>query len=152
MGEPDWTKDARFATAAGRLEHQDELDEGIEQWTRTLDKYTVAERCQAAEVRAMPVQSSADRVESDPQLRHRELYKVLDHPELGPHAVQQAPFKLSATPAHIHSAGPLIGAHTREVLEDLLDFDLETIREGFGDGTFWPATRARFGYLDEMLQ
>ena len=42
------------------------MDQGIEAWTRTLGKYEIMERCQAAGVPAMPVQSSQDRVENDP--------------------------------------------------------------------------------------
>ena len=59
---------------AGRLQHQEELDEHIEAWSMTLGKYELTERCQAAGVRALPVQSAEDRVEHDPQLRHREMY------------------------------------------------------------------------------
>ena len=44
----------------------------------------VTERCQAAGVRALPVQSAEDRVEHDPQLRHREMYLPIEHPALGP--------------------------------------------------------------------
>ena len=43
--------------------------QGIEQWTQTLEKYALMEKCQAAGVRAMPVQSPEDRVEHDPQLQ-----------------------------------------------------------------------------------
>ena len=58
----------RFATLERRLEHQDEIDQRLSAWTRTLDKYELMERLQAAGVPAGAVQSSADRVERDPQL------------------------------------------------------------------------------------
>ena len=64
----------KFTTVAGRLQHQEELDDQIEAWSMTLGKYELTERCQAAGVRALPVQSAEDRVEHDPQLRHREMY------------------------------------------------------------------------------
>jgi len=83
MGVPPWAAEDRFATVAGRLQHQEELDEQIEAWTRTLSKYAVTEQCQAAGVRALPVQSAEDRVEHDPQLRHREMYLEMEHPTLG---------------------------------------------------------------------
>src|SRR5207248_6037616 len=102
----------RFATVTGRLAHQEELDEHIEAWTVMLGKYEVTERCQAAGVRALPVQSAEDRVEHDPQLRHREMYLAMEHPALGPHKVQNAPFKLSETPAFNSVPSPLIGQHT----------------------------------------
>ena len=47
---------------------------------------------------------------------------------------------------------PLIGQHTREIVEDLLGYSHEELRAGFADGTFWPTRRARFRYMEEMLQ
>ena len=67
----------------------------------TLGKYELTERCQEAGVRALPVQSAEDRVEHDPQLRHRQMYLAMEHPALGLHKVQNAPFKLSETPRRI---------------------------------------------------
>ena len=71
MGQPAWASSAPFTTLAGHCpQHQEELDERIETWSMTLGKYELTERCQAAGVRALPVQSAEDRVEYDPQLRH----------------------------------------------------------------------------------
>ncbi|MEZ5815642.1 MAG: CoA transferase [Hyphomicrobiaceae bacterium] len=152
MGRPELRDDARFGTVAARLEHQDALDELIEAWTTTLGKYEVTERCQTAGVRALPVQSAEDRVEHDPQLAHRGMYQELDHAALGRHKVQNAPFRLSETPVFNHAASPLIGEHTREVVEGLLGFSHEDLRAGFDDGTFWPTKRQRLAYHEEMLR
>jgi len=152
MGAPAWAASDKFATLAGRLQHQEELDAQIETWTMTLGKYAVTEQCQAAGVRAMPVQSAEDRVEHDPQLRQRETYLEMEHAALGPHKVQNAPFKLSETPAANHRPSPLIGEHTREIVEGLLGCSHEELCAGFADGTFWPARRPRFAYQEEMLR
>ena len=152
MGSPTWASDPEFATVTARLQHQDELDANIETWTATLGKYEVTERCQTAGVRALPVQSAEDRVEHDPQLRHRNVYLPIEHPALGTYKVQNAPFKLSETPAYNHRSSPLIGQHNREIVEDLLGYSHDTLRTGFDDGTFWPTKRARFAYQEEMLQ
>ena len=118
----------------------------------TLGKYEVTERCQAAGVRAMPVQSAEDRVEHDPQLRQREMYREIEHPALGVHKVQNAPFKMSETPAMNHLPSPLIEQHTREIVEGLLGYGHEELRAGFANGTFWPVKRPRLPYLEEMLR
>jgi crotonobetainyl-CoA:carnitine CoA-transferase CaiB-like acyl-CoA transferase len=152
MGSPTWASDPEFATVTARLQHQDELDANIETWTATLGKYEVTERCQTAGVRALPVQSAEDRVEHDPQLWHRNMYLPIEHPALGTYKVQNAPFKLSETPAYNHRSSPLIGQHNREIVEDLLGYSHDTLRTGFDDGTFWPVKRARFAYQEEMLQ
>jgi crotonobetainyl-CoA:carnitine CoA-transferase CaiB-like acyl-CoA transferase len=152
MGHPQWATSPKFATLAGRLQHQEELDEGIEAWSMTLGKYELTEICQAAGVRALPVQSSADRVEHDPQLRHRQMYLEVEHPALGVRKMQNAPFKLSATPAINRLPAPLIGQHTREIVEGLLGLSHEELLAGYADGTFWPTTRERYAYMEEMLQ
>jgi len=128
------------------------LDEHIEAWSTMLGKYELTELCQTAGVRALPVQSAEDRVERDPQLRHRKMYSPMEHPALGRHKVQNAPFKLSETPAANHLPSPLIGQHTQEIVEGLLGYSHEELREGFADGTFWPTKRARFSYMEEMLR
>jgi benzylsuccinate CoA-transferase BbsF subunit len=152
MGAPPWAILPKFATLAGRLQHQEELDGHIEAWSKTLGKYELTERCQAAGVQALPVQSAEDRVEHDPQLRHRQMYQAMQHPALGTWKVQNAPFKLSQTPACNHLPSPLIGQHTREIVEGLLGYSHAELCGGFDDGTFWPTSRARFAYLDEMLR
>ena len=151
MGGPSWATMPKFATLAGRLQHQGELDEHIETWSMTLGKYELTQRCQEAGVRALPVQSAEDRVEHDPQLHHRQMYLPMEHPALGLRKVQNAPFKLSETPAFNHLPSPLIGQHTQEILEGLLGYTHEELRAGFADGTLWPTKRPRFPYMEEML-
>ena len=151
MGGPSWAAMPKFSTLAGRLQHQGELDEYIETWSMTLGKYELTQRCQEARVRALPVQSSEDRVEHDPQLHHRQMYLPMEHPALGFRKVQNAPFKLSETPAFNHLPSPLIGQHTQEIVEGLLGYTHEELRAGFADGTLWPTKRPRFPYMEEML-
>lgn len=151
MDCPAWSTDPKFCSMQGRIEHQEEMDQGIERWTLTLDKYALTERCQTAGVRAMPVQSSEDRVEYDPQLRARGLYTEMDHPLLGRRKFQGPPFKLSKSPAVMHRPGPLLGQHTREVCERLLGLSLEDIRQGYADGTFWPPEMPLYPYIQEGL-
>ena len=152
MGSPEWATSPKFATVEGRLQNQDTLDESIEAWSRTLDKYKLTELCQAAGVLAMPVQSSEDRVEHDPQLHHREMYLEMEHEALGVRKMQNAPFKLSETPAINRRPSPLIGQHTRDIVEGLLGMSHDDLLAGYEDGTFWPTTRERFPYMEEMLK
>ena len=152
MGSPKWATDAKFATLGGRLLHQEELDQGIQSWAQTLEKYQLMELCQGAGVRAMPVQSTGNRVDDDPQLRHREIYQELDHPVIGQWKFQNAPFKLSETPAINYHAAPMIGQHNQEVFEGMLGLTREEFVAGYEDGTFWPKTLDRYPYMDDMLK
>src|SRR6201995_2421614 len=50
MSGPACASSQKFTTVAGRLRHQEELDEHSEAWSMTLDKYEVTERCQSSRV------------------------------------------------------------------------------------------------------
>ena len=100
MGRPGWATDAKFGSLSGRLQHQEELDEGIERWTHTIDKYEHGEvpgrwgvRCRC---KAPRTGSSATPTQSP---RHV--------PRVGPSAAwttqgPDVPFKHSKTPAVVH--------------------------------------------------
>ena len=154
MGSPSWATDKKFSSLEGRLEHQEEMDHGIEAWTKTLGKYEIMELCQGAGVPSMPVQSSQDRVENDPQLRHREMFSDVEHLVLGTWPLQNAPFKMSETPSFNSLPGPLIGGYNKEVFEGLLGISHEELVNGFEDGTFWPKDfdMAPYPYLKEMME
>lgn len=138
MGTPEWACDPWLATLDGRLARQADLDERIEEWTLTLDRYALAERCQAAGVPAMPVQSNEDRVERDPQLRARRNLEELPHPELGPMRYQNLPFESPDLPRTTPAAAALIGEHNREVYCDLLGLSKEELRGAYEAGALWP--------------
>jgi len=76
---------------------------------------------------------------------------LIEHPALGEYKAQNAPFKLSQTPAVNRLPSPLIGQHTKEIVEDLLGYGHDELCAGFADGTFWPTKRPRFRYMEEML-
>ena len=148
MGDPEWARAPRFAGNDGRLEHQEELDQRIEAWTQTLEKYELAERCQASGVPAMPVQSNEDRVQRDPQLRHRAMFTELPHAGLGPMGYQNLPFRGSAIETTSRTAAPLIGEHNREVLCGLLGLSEQELREGYRDDSIWPEQLPLEPYLE----
>jgi crotonobetainyl-CoA:carnitine CoA-transferase CaiB-like acyl-CoA transferase len=124
MGDPPWARDARWATAAGRLQHQDELERALEAWTASQERYALAERLTAAGVPAAPVQDARDRVERDPQLAARDYFVPLPHTETGVWPLERPPFR--ATDGDVHPGGrirrgpPCLGEDTTLVLSELL--------------------------------
>ena len=149
MGNPAWSTGSSLSTLSGRIERQDEIDQGIEKWTLTLEKYELTQICQAAGVRAIAVQSSQDRVEHDPQLRERGMYSDLEHPMLGTWKFQNAPFKLSKSPAEVYRPPPMIGEHNKEIMEELLGISHQELQQGYEDGTLWPPEMPQFPYIEE---
>jgi len=136
MDEPAWAADSRFATTDGRLAAQDALDAHIAAWTAPQDDYALMALLQAAGVRAAVCQKSEDRVENDPQFAARGWWQTLPHPELGDSLHDGVAPRLSASPGRLRSAAPLIGAHTREVLADLLGLTEAELDEHAEAGVF----------------
>lgn len=129
MGEPAWAADERFATNAGRLEHQDELDAHIAAWTESRNDYEVMNTLQAAGVRAGAVQKASDRFERDPQLAARGWWHTLPHAELGETEYDGVTPRLSDTPGELRMSSPLLGAHTHEVMREVIGLSDEQIVE-----------------------
>jgi crotonobetainyl-CoA:carnitine CoA-transferase CaiB-like acyl-CoA transferase len=120
MGEPGLVLDSRFTSNEARVAHQDELDSIIGRWTRARRRYDIMQKCQAAGIIAAVVQSAEDRVEYDPQLHHRGMHPIIDHPEIGPVPYEGYPVKMSRTPAFVHGRAPTLAEHNEYVYGDLL--------------------------------
>lgn len=82
MGTPEWATDERFATAAGRREHHDEIDRGITAWTSERSNRAVFAACQANEVTAAPVLHELEAFE-DPHFVARELFRPNGNADTG---------------------------------------------------------------------
>ena len=119
IGNPDWTRDPKFATFRARKENEEELNEFVEGWTANHSPEEVMTRLQEAGVAAGMVESGEDLV-ADPQLNHRGTHVILEHPEIGPHIYQPPPYKLSKTPPQLTMPAPCLGQHNEYVLKEIL--------------------------------
>lgn len=118
----DAAEDGRFATLAGRLAHQTELDALVAAWLAHQDKHEAAERLQSAGIAAAAVNSPRDLAESA-YLRHRGFFTELDHPQAGRHLHPGLPFHAEVAAGAARSAAPCFGADNLYVLRDLLGMD-----------------------------
>jgi len=119
IGDPEWTKEARFATSIGRKGNEDELDAFVEGWTVNHPPEQVMRLMQAAGVPAGVVESGEDLV-ADPQLNHRGTHVILNHPEIGPHIYEAPPYRFSRTPHELTMPAPCLGQHNEYVLKEIL--------------------------------
>ena len=126
MGAPELASDPRYATHIPRGENQAELDARIAQWTATLDADALLACCEAHGVPAGRIFRVPEMLD-DPQFQAREsIIPVADEAHENLHMQNVFP-RLSETPGAVRWAGPALGAHTDEVLRDLLDFDADRI-------------------------
>jgi crotonobetainyl-CoA:carnitine CoA-transferase CaiB-like acyl-CoA transferase len=117
--------DERFATNGTRVEHRAVLRPILADrlLARSSADWLVALR--AAEVPAAPINDVAAAFDL-PQAQARRMTVDVEHPALGTIRQVGVPFTLSATPASIRSAPPLLGEQTDEILAGL-DYDSEVI-------------------------
>jgi benzylsuccinate CoA-transferase BbsF subunit len=129
------TDDPRFATLDDRHRNHDALDTEISGRTRELEPFDLMTRLQKRGVAAGVVQNYQDLLETDPQLRHRNHFVVLDHPEMGPSAYNAPPFTLSGPDEPtMRTPAPLLGQHTRQVCADLLAMSDDEIDRLIAEG------------------
>ncbi len=119
MGSPSWAVEERFATAAGRREHENELDGRIAAWTQGFTMHDLMRRLQEAGVPSGAAQAGAD-LWTDPQLKHRSYFRWLDHPVKGPMPYEDVQALLPKTPGRPRWASPLVGQDNDEVLKGIL--------------------------------
>ncbi|MGH7933171.1 MAG: CaiB/BaiF CoA transferase family protein [Candidatus Binataceae bacterium] len=120
--------DAKFATFAARKHNEDELDAIIAQWCSTRKADEVARMLQEAGVAAAVVADNRYLSEEDPQLKERDYFVYLEHPEVGTKQHCGVPFKLSRTECKVKRPAPLMGQHTDEVLTGLLGYRADEVK------------------------
>jgi len=122
LGDPAWAAEPKFATLAGRLGHQDELDACVEAWTSARTQQEAMELLQKAGVAAGMVQDPAQRAEEDPQLRARGhiVDLAVDEAEGGRVRVDGLPMTIASLPHDAYRPAPKVGDHNTPVYCGLL--------------------------------
>jgi len=128
MGRPELALDPRYATHSARGEHQQELDDLIAAWTRTLEAARLQEVLVAAGVPAGRMYRAPEML-ADPHFQARQAIVRILHPTFGEMAMQNAVPKLSGTPGGVAWPGPELGQHNAEIYQGLLGMGAVEIEE-----------------------
>ncbi len=127
--KPEWLEDSRFLTAVGRLEHVDELDRMVADWTKDHYAYDVMLQLQHAGVAAGVVQTAEDLFEHDFQLKAREHYVWVDHVETGSQPADQVAFRFNVLDTRPERAAPCMGEHNDFVFQELLGLSMDEMND-----------------------
>jgi crotonobetainyl-CoA:carnitine CoA-transferase CaiB-like acyl-CoA transferase len=127
-GAPELAADPRFATNANRVRNRTALYEVLPGLTA---KKTVQAWLDGLTERGVPCGpvNTLDQVFADPQVRHREMRVSVPYPGArgGEIDLIGNPIKYSKTPVSYDRPPPRLGAHTEEVLAELLELEAEEI-------------------------
>jgi benzylsuccinate CoA-transferase BbsF subunit len=128
-----WTREPRFQTVMARKQNEDELDRLIGEWTKDFTAEELMTMLQDAGVPAGGVQRGQELLQ-DPQLKHRQHYQVLNHPDIGPHSYNAPAYRLSKTPWKLARPAPCLGEHNMLVLKDMLGFSEDDVADMMAEG------------------
>ena len=126
VGGLELAGDSRFFTLAGRMEHEDHLDELISGWTTDKMAYDICHLLQKEGVPASPVMGGPDLL-ADPHYEARGTFVRVNHEQVGEMTYPGIPWKMSATPGEVRWASPTLGQHNRQIYGDLLGIPAEGI-------------------------
>jgi CoA:oxalate CoA-transferase len=117
LGAGELISDPRFATPLARVGERAALTAALEARLASADAADWIIRLNGAGVPSGPINDLAE-VFADPQVRAREMFVELPHPQLGTIKTTGVPVKLSASPGAIERLPPELGADTDAVLRE----------------------------------
>ena len=132
LGLEQLKNDPRFADNAARVAHREELAELIENVTRTMKRAEIEKKLLAADVPASQVLPFIEAYTSD----HANATHVTDlvwQEKVGMMRFYNNPILFNDQQCKIYSGSPLLGQHTRQVLQEL-GYSEEEIDQMYADG------------------
>jgi len=121
LSEPQWSD------AAYRRANAPQLFDVLDQWVADKSREEIAERAQTLRL-PYAIPRSINDLPRDEQLRARNYFIEVEHPELGRKFLYPgAPHLFSGTPWRLYRRPPLIGEHTKEVLSGDLGLSVEVL-------------------------
>ena len=124
---PEWIDDPRFKTNPDRVANRAAAVEVLSELFATRNANEWMELFNEVGLPSAPI-NSMDRVFDDPQVKARGLKVEGDIP------LVRSPLHIPTAPTTVRHLPPQLGAHTDEVLGDLLGFDAEKLAQLRKDG------------------
>ncbi len=133
IGE-EWARDDAFATLAGRLDRQDELDNRMAAWTSGRDRRHVAAVLLKRGVPAAAVTRPGERIDEDDNVAAWGLWPTVTHAAMGEVRVDGLPVHLSETDWRISRGAPTLGQDNDRIYGELLGLSATEIDELRSEG------------------
>jgi formyl-CoA transferase len=132
IGKPEWKTDPDYATPPARLPRLKHIFATVEEWTKTMTKFEVMDKCNAVDIPVGPILSMKE-IAEEQSLRATGTVVEVDHPGRGMYLTVGNPIKLSDSPQDVRRS-PLLGEHTDEILRKVLGYSEKEVVEIRGSG------------------
>ena len=131
-GRSDMAEDPAMADNAGRIVHEDAIDEALGQWCACHSAAHIISTLEGVRVPVGPIYSVEDMM-SDPHYQARGLFEgvEIDGKPLKIPAIMP---KLAGTPGRTDWPGMAIGSHNDEILKGILQLDDAALEQLRADG------------------
>ncbi len=140
MGPEGWADDERFADNESRMANVDALDEAISAWTVNFDNTDLAARLQAVGVAAHIVATNED-ILQDTHVMTSGFYQAEGSSRFTRDLFCTYPIRMSETPGSWERAGPSMGEHTVDVLNEVTDMTEAEVDQLVADGVAFTMNR-----------
>ena len=114
----DLIGDPRFASNKHRTERHDEIVQLLRARFRTKPREFWLARLDDNQIPNAPI-NTIHEVFDNPQVKHLGIPRQITHPTMGTSKLVGSPINMSGTPPKFFRPAPLLGEHTREILERL---------------------------------
>lgn len=132
IGKPEWKTAEGYAKPPERLDKLNEIFAAVEEWTMTKTKLEVMDICNPHDIPVGPILSMKEISEDEGLFATGTMVKV-DHPERGEYLSVGCPIKLSDSEVEV-TRSPLLGEHTREILEQVLGYEADDLSRVLASG------------------
>ena len=132
LDRPELIDDERFANNAARVANRDAIVPILTDAFKTKTKAEWAGILDRNDIPSAPVNDVGE-VFSHPHVLERNMVQTYEHPTLGPISYPPTPVKFSDWSIPTEPA-PMLGEHSRSVLEQRLGMDVGTIEKLIADG------------------
>ena len=122
VGRPELVEHPRYGVARGAQDpdFKEEFETTIWiPWLMQRTKEEVVQECQASELLCTPYNTIDEVVDNNPQLDSRDYFTEIDHPVAGKLKYPGSPVFTESKWWRIRRPAPLLGQHTREVLDEI---------------------------------
>jgi crotonobetainyl-CoA:carnitine CoA-transferase CaiB-like acyl-CoA transferase len=125
VGREELIGDLRYATPAGRVAREQEVDEIISAWTRTRTKHDAMRAVGQAGIPAGAVLDTME-LQNDPSFEDRGIMQVMHHPIHRDFKMPGWPVRVDGKPPTLKSS-PVLGEHTETVLREWLGLNAQAV-------------------------
>jgi crotonobetainyl-CoA:carnitine CoA-transferase CaiB-like acyl-CoA transferase len=126
IGREAWGEETRFATIGSRMQHHDEIDEAISNWSKQYSSREAEERLRAAGVGAQRVRHINDVIDSpDAPV----VFCKMPERRIGSMLTTKLPFSLSCVDFPAPCNAPSLGEHSADILRAWLNCSSAEIDE-----------------------